>query len=143
MRRYDEGVRVAVLAVVLCVACGKGDRDSDGRVTTHVVEPMKSEETSEPTPSPGPPSKCLDFDPAEVMSALSRIPYKSCSTTPTTGGSGSVNLTFDPTGVVSAVTLSGGPFPAAVTSCLLAAFRPARIPAFCPPAKTIGWKITL
>ena len=158
-------MRVGLIVIVACLACSKSDRDSEGRVRKYVVEPVKSEETSPTMPSPEPPPPmpsptpttsgsaisptpptpaCANpFDKGAVVTALRAVAYKRCAVPGSGGGYGSVTVPFDPaTGAAMSASVSGT-FASAESACIARAFKAMHVPPYCPPPKTVGWKIEL
>ncbi len=90
-----------------------------------------------PTKTDAPPAGGgAEFDKGAAKAALSSIGYKDCGGS----GSGSVAVTFSPSGSATGASVSGD-FDGGVKSCVSGRFRTAKVPAFGGPAKTVGWKI--
>lgn len=106
------------------------------------VEPAKPTST---TPLPPPGTASAAFDKNAAASALSKVPVQACTQPGGPTGSGHVTLTFAPlTGHIVSVALDGGPFAGTPTgSCIMQAFRRAKVAPFGGAAVRVGKSFTL
>lgn len=100
-------------------------------------------QTAAPAAAPAAPSGA-PFDRGAAAASLGSINVASCKKPDGPTGSGHVNVTFEPSGSVSAAVVDGGPFPGTpVGGCIAGKFRGARVPAFGGSPVKVGKSFTL
>lgn len=100
-------------------------------------------QTAAPPAAPAPASGA-PFDRGAAAASLGSINVASCKKPDGPTGSGHVNVTFEPSGAVSAATVDGGPYPGTpVGGCIAGKFRGARVPAFGGSSVKVGKSFTL
>ena len=100
---------------------------------------MGSKTGAPPATTTAPPAGGgAQFDKDAARASLSSIPYKDCGS----GGSGSVVVTFAPSGNASA-SVAGDGLDGGTKACVAGRFSKAHVPPFSGAAHSVGWKISL
>jgi hypothetical protein len=154
---------------VLCaVACNGSAPPPEAPIVVAVTDagPAPIASTPEPTPQPPPDEPVAEaaapdpfvqpgapvptmtagtaFDRGAAARGLSGVNVQQCKRAGGPVGSGHVKVTFDPSGVVSAVIVDSGPYPGTpVGTCVAAAFRRVRVPGFTGAPVNVGKSFTI
>jgi len=148
-------VGVPIAMVLAAWVLSMGTPQSASASISHAEQPAPTVVSPKPTLEPAPtnvvhvpvtplpldtPDPCAGWDTTAVAAALTSVPYKDCGK----GGPGTIVVTFAPSGVVVATSITAGDYDAATKSCIAGRFSYVKLARFCPPApKTVGWGIDL
>src|SRR5262249_27152123 len=101
--------------------------------------PRNTKKVASTEPAPKPKGPGLPFNVGAAKDALGSASTKAAACGKSgPGGGGKVQVTFGPNGRVSSASLTSGSFGGPVQSCILRAFRAARVPAFAGNAVTVA-----